>query len=385
MDSAQHETVIIGAGVIGAALAYRLSTSGTPVTVIDRATPATGASGAGFSWVNAAHKTPSDYFRLNAKGVAAHHAWRAALPGASWFHPVGNIELTRRGETTAALEARSEELATAGYPVRRMAGAEARDAVPGLQIPDGAGVFHFQDEGWVDAPAMTHDLLHRAVQAGAALRTHDPVVGIERSANGRVAAVRLRSGGTVSGAEFVIAAGNGASALLSELGAPDPLTSGDGHPGPRTGPGAPHPTVGMVVETTAVADAPRPVVHAPGISFRPAPNGGLTLTDNPTAAQWSRADPRLWDVPALLMERAARLLPQLHGAHIAQVRVGERVLPVDGLSVAGRLPGAPNAYLVVTHSGVTLAPFLAELIADEIGGAERGELAGFRPDRFERR
>jgi len=40
-------------------------------------------------------------------------------------------------------------------------------------------------------------------------------------------------------------------------------------------------------------------------------------------------------------------------------------------------------YVVATHSGVTLAPALAELVASEvIDGADRAELARFRPGRF---
>ena len=46
------------------------------------------------------------------------------------------------------------------------------------------------------------------------------------------------------------------------------------------------------------------------------------------------------------------------------VRIGVRALPGDEMPVVGRIPGHDNVYVCTTHSGVTLAPLLAELTAD---------------------
>ena len=56
---------------------------------------------------------------------------------------------------------------------------------------------------------------------------------------------------------------------------------------------------------------------------------------------------------------------------------------VDGLSVVGPVPAVSNYYLVVTHSGVKLSPYLAKVAADEIvRGKEHPKLGDFRPSRF---
>jgi glycine/D-amino acid oxidase-like deaminating enzyme len=58
-------------------------------------------------------------------------------------------------------------------------------------------------------------------------------------------------------------------------------------------------------------------------------------------------------------------------------------MPADRHTVAGRVPGLKNAWMIATHSGVTLGPFLGRLIADEIvRGTPSALLAPFRPDRF---
>jgi glycine/D-amino acid oxidase-like deaminating enzyme len=62
--------------------------------------------------------------------------------------------------------------------------------------------------------------------------------------------------------------------------------------------------------------------------------------------------------------------------------VGLRPLPVDGLTIAGWVPVVAGLYVIVTHSGVTLAPILAELAAREVEGALDPALAPFRPERF---
>ena len=58
-------------------------------------------------------------------------------------------------------------------------------------------------------------------------------------------------------------------------------------------------------------------------------------------------------------------------------------MPRDGRSIAGPVPGTEGLYVLATHSGVTLAPVLGALLAEEIAvGAPPPMLAGFRPDRF---
>jgi glycine/D-amino acid oxidase-like deaminating enzyme len=54
------------------------------------------------------------------------------------------------------------------------------------------------------------------------------------------------------------------------------------------------------------------------------------------------------------------------------------------MPIVGPVPGVENAYVVVTHSGVTLAPILGELVTAELlGGAVPSDLlAPFRPPRL---
>ena len=68
---------------------------------------------------------------------------------------------------------------------------------------------------------------------------------------------------------------------------------------------------------------------------------------------------------------------------MVEARVGVRPMPADGQTIAGRIPGLANAWMLATHSGVTLGPLLGPLIAGEIvGGTPSPVLAPFRCERF---
>ncbi len=83
------------------------------------------------------------------------------------------------------------------------------------------------------------------------------------------------------------------------------------------------------------------------------------------------------------MRRAALILPGIAGARPEAVRIGFRAYPADGYSAVGPIPGVSGYYVAVTHSGVTLAPFLGRAVAEElIGGRDLPQLAPFRPRRF---
>jgi glycine/D-amino acid oxidase-like deaminating enzyme len=67
-----------------------------------------------------------------------------------------------------------------------------------------------------------------------------------------------------------------------------------------------------------------------------------------------------------LLAAGARLLPQLASVELERVTLGWRPLPRDGYPIVGFAPRAPGVYVAVTHSGVILAPMLAQLASLEI-------------------
>jgi glycine/D-amino acid oxidase-like deaminating enzyme len=140
--------------------------------------------------------------------------------------------------------------------------------------------------------------------------------------------------------------------------------------------------VGLSVETFPLDNPLTSVVRGPGVSLRPTRDGGAVIADHATAASHRLTDPELLSIPKILISRAKDLLPALGDIKVRTVRIGPRVWPLDGRTVCGWL--TDRVYVALTHSGVTLAPFIADCVRQELQGDEAHELVDFRPDRFEK-
>jgi glycine/D-amino acid oxidase-like deaminating enzyme len=145
------------------------------------------------------------------------------------------------------------------------------------------------------------------------------------------------------------------------------------------------PTLGLLVFTPPVASGLHRVVHAPSINMRPDGAGRLMLhADDIDDALEPEAEPGIGSpLVQEMLRRAATVLPGIGQVAAEAVRIGIRAIPADGLSTVGAMPGIDGYYVVVTHSGVTLSPFLARAVAAEIVNESREEhLEPFRPGRL---
>lgn len=104
----QKTVIIVGAGVIGAAVAYRVSQSGARVIVLDA--EQAGATPASFGWINASYFLNEDHFRLRAEAMAAWHELQQTLElPISWCGSLCWEE--------GRFEMRQEDLKRLGYDV----------------------------------------------------------------------------------------------------------------------------------------------------------------------------------------------------------------------------------------------------------------------------
>ena len=105
--------LILGAGITGACLAHRLATGGARVTILDRAAPASAASGASFGWVNASFFLSDAHFHLRHAALAAHR--RLAVELGQDAAPQGCLW---QDADDAAFDATCATLARLDYPHR---------------------------------------------------------------------------------------------------------------------------------------------------------------------------------------------------------------------------------------------------------------------------
>src|SRR5436305_8195598 len=98
------KTIVIGAGVMGASVAYRLAQAGAAVTVLEATRVGGGTSGISFAWTNSHNKAPRSYHDLNVAGMQAHAALADELGGTPWWHGGGSLEWAAEADRTGQRE-----------------------------------------------------------------------------------------------------------------------------------------------------------------------------------------------------------------------------------------------------------------------------------------
>lgn len=364
---------VVGAGIVGAATARALARRGARVTVFEQHSPGSGTSGTSFAWVNSHNKLPEAYHRLNLEGCAEHRRVAAQLPGsAAWYFPTGNLEWAGDEDGAQRLVERFDRLSGLGYPCRWLDVAEARRLEPDVLIPEDAlRIALFPDEAHVFPVPLLAALLGDAVDHGAQVRAPVRVASIETAAAG--AEVVLADGAHEQFDVVVSCAGRWTRELLGSVPLVDPSEAG----------GA---AVGFLGFTDSIPARVSRVLTTPRLNVRPDGGGRLVVQglDLDGAADPAQPPGCESSIATQLLDRLRDVLVPAHLVAMASLRVGQRVLPADGFTVAGPVDDGRHCYVLATHSGITMGPVLGELAAAEVIDGERSPLlADFRPDRFD--
>lgn len=372
--------VIVGGGVLGASIANALVTQAARVTMLDAVTPGSAASATSFAWVNAQKKEPNSYFRLNFDGLVEYHRLVDNGFGADWFHPIGNVEVATDSTYSAALDAIVDDLITRGYEAERVTARQAADLEPLIDPGRIVDAAYFRAEGWVDTKRMIADMLTNVAAGGGEIRAYCAAAGFEHV--GACTKVLLEDGEELLADYVVCAVGTATQRLLEGSGIAVPLIEERDRRlrGPND---ERYSAVGGLADTAPLRVPLRRVLHTPDMGLRPSASGRAVLAGDGGGSRVPRTDCGIFGLGPNLLERARKVFPAMVDVPLERVRVGVRPLPADGLTVAGFAESVPGVYVVVTHSGVTLAQYLARLIATEVlCQSEIPELADFRPARF---
>ena len=372
------KVAVIGAGILGAAIAWRLARRGVRVVLIEKGQPGHGASSHSFAWINAGAKEPIGYHNLNRRSLEMWGRFAAAIgddgdPGSVGLRWGGKVSWESDPVAAEALVARVRQLQSWGYPSRLIEAGELKRLEPGLNIGPVAVAEYSPNEGQVEPQMVVDACLRRLGEMDCEVYADAEVDGFEQSDDGRVHGV-VTAAGSVKVDAVVVAVGTDTTRLAAWAGVNVPQAE----------------SPGVVIRTNPLLPLLHnvPVVYAPPlgdgrreIHLRQCADGRLMIGegDQESLAQddsQAHADD--------LLARAGRYLPGLDGAQAVPVPVGWRPMPLDGYPVMGYAAEAPNVYVALTHSGVTLAPALSQLAAQEIydGTPADAVLGPYRPQRF---
>ena len=374
--SADH-VVIVGGGVLGASLAYHLSRRGAQITLLEKEAPAAGATSRSFAWINADFsKQPLDYHTFNKLGVWAHHLLQQELPRLpvewggclQWHVDIVRAERLRR---------QLRQLEAWGYDVRSVSEAEFHSLEPDSRPGNILAACFAEQEGFANPTALTEMLLTKAREAGRrnylSLRSHGS------GPRGLPNPIGQDDQGRVPAGVLILAAGVGTPALASMAGVDVPLI----------------PAPGLLVHTKPMPALVHRVLIGPDAHVKQYRDGGMVIGDDfgpPQNAVHEYLNHHPLDFPddatrrlheRRILKQAAAYLPAAEKAPVERVTLGWRPMPKDGFPTISPAGNCPNLYIVVTHSGVTLAAILGELVTEEIlDGVSVAMLEPYRPSRF---
>ncbi|MCX7349509.1 MAG: FAD-binding oxidoreductase [Alphaproteobacteria bacterium] len=348
--------IVIGSGIIGASIAYHLAKQGAEVTVIEAGEPGGVATRASWAWINASWGNPEPYFRLRLSSIAQWHKMQSEIPqlainwcgGLIWDIP------------PAELDAYAAERAEWGQPLRKVGRGEIHAIEPNLATVPDYGYFA-PGEGMLEPLATTRVLLDAAKALGAEVLAETPVKWLAEE-HGRVVGV-MTEVGVIHADETVVAAGAQTAHLLDSVGLTFRMSS----------------PAGLLSHSKPAPKLLNGLVMTPGLHIRQTTEGRIVA-----GTDFAGADPE-GNADALAADLQAKVEAMVQGAEglgLDFYTVGYRPTPADGFSAIGRPHSKNGLYVVVTHSGVTLAAALGLFAANELlGGTRDPRLATFSPDR----
>ncbi|MEX0809728.1 MAG: FAD-binding oxidoreductase [Dongiaceae bacterium] len=358
MNASKLRIVVVGAGIVGASIAYHLARGGAAVTVLEQNCPASGVTGKSFAWINVSHGVAAENAMLRAQALGDYRRLQGELGDALKIDWCGALTWTGNpGESESLVR----DHAARGYDIRLVTRDEIATLEPGLVAPPDCAAFA-PGEGALDPVVATDALIRAAREAGAAINLTTPVIALATDA-ARVTGVVTR-GGRIDADRVVLAAGLGTVPLCAALGIVPPI---DASPA-------------LLLRFRATQTLLRRIVSTPLFEIRQPAAATLLAADD-------YIDESSENGPQAIAQRAlAAIRGALHGGEaitLEDVTAGLRPMPGDGLPIIGGVAAAPGLYFAVMHAGVALAPTVGRLVAGEIiDGHDVSALAHCRPARF---
>ncbi len=357
-----HDVVVVGAGVIGLACAWRAAQRGLDVCVLERDRPGAGASSvAAGMLVPVTEAEFGDERALLERTVAAARAYPdfvAELEDTSGldvgYRRPGTLHVALDRDEAEELQRLHEFRASLGLETDWLTPRRCRELEPGL-APACAGGMYAPDEAYVDPAALTRALHAAAEQAGATV-----VVGAEVTEGlfegERLAGVRTGDGTPYPAGQVVLAAGcwSGSCSWLPQEARP-PV----------------RPVKGQILELRGPADRRLcdHVVRTPWVYVLQRPDGRTVVG--------ATVEERGFDTTVTagavheLLREAYRALPEIAELELVAARAGLRPGTPDNLPRIG--PGAIEGLVLATghfRNGILLAPKTADAVAEVLAGEE---------------
>ncbi|REK75562.1 NAD(P)/FAD-dependent oxidoreductase [Paenibacillus paeoniae] len=344
----RQKIVVIGAGIVGASLAYQLAKRNQDVTVIERhPAAAREVTEKSFAWIHTTHRVAPEYRHLYDAAVEEYHALQQELSELP-IHWQGALTW---GNSTPEENFRFQQLNREQLEVLE----------PHLkEYPDEA--MFASEEGALDPIKVTELLLNKAQEYGAKIQFDTNATQLQQE-NSHLIGIHT-SKGFLESDVVVLASGTNVTELCEPIGLSVPVTA----------------SPSILIRMKSVHRLIHTLISNAQFEAR-------QLTDHTMLAAEDYIDESEENGPEAIGKRAFQTLRRsLKGGEqleLESIKVGMRPMPEDGYPIVGFDDHIKGLYLTVMHSAITLAPLIARLAASELIDREpKSELEACRLSRF---
>jgi glycine oxidase len=363
-----RDVIVVGGGVIGCSIAWRLAQSGLKVTLFERGRVGCEASRAAAGMLSPQGETqqPGPFFELCLRSRSMYRAFAEELKEASGI----DVEYKDEGTLFVVLEGEDEDekikwaawQLEAGLRLEHVSANQIRHIEPGVTKTAPRAIF-LPDEHQVEN-RLVMDALEVAIKRAGVELIEGAEVTALTTERGNVNGV-ISEGQRVDASAVVVAAGSWSSELLAPLGMNVKVTPARGQ------------MVALRGETCPITR----VIHSSKVYVVPRRDGRVLIGATVEYAGFVKAVTA--EGITRLLTAAIEVVPQLKDFAIVESWSGLRPDTIDHLPIIG--PGnVKNLWLATGHfrNGILLAPATAGAIASSI---ESGYVSdGFKPFGIER-
>jgi glycine/D-amino acid oxidase-like deaminating enzyme len=359
------QVLIVGCGVVGAAIAYELcQVPGLEITVLDRQPPAQASTGAALGVLMGAisQKLKGRNLHLRLSSLQKYDQWIPELEERTGrtipFNRQGILRLCFEGEDLDFWNHLITVRQTQGWKLEMLGHDRLAHDYPQLNLERVIAAVYSPDDRQVDPVALTLALVEAATRKGVTFRFGETVTGVD-AASPRCQMVYTSHGNSLSPDWLVIAAGLGSTPLTAQL---QPLVELC-------------PVLGQAIQLRlprSLGTFPaQPVITGEDVHIVPLPSHssgfdywvGATV-EFPESNQEPVAQESLLRE---VREKAIALCPALAEGETIRTWSGLRPRPVGRPApIIEKLPGYDNVILATGHyrNGVLLAPATADRVRE---------------------
>jgi glycine oxidase len=363
--------IVIGAGVIGCAVAHELARRGAAVRVIDDRQPGMGATQASAGMLapfTEAKDRNHAFLDLAVRSLGLYDAFVADIAATAsvqvGYQRTGTLEVATTREHMAGLQHLSGRLKAHGVALRLLDASAARAEEPHLGAEVAGGLL-IESHGFVNAGELTRGLAAAARRHGADFVHGARALRISPQAGGVIVET---SQGSLTGDAVVLAAGSWSGRLEIEGVSPPPI----------------RPVRGQLLHLGWRDVNLRRVIWGEQCYLVPWQDG--TLLVGATMEEVGFDETNTVAGVRELLEAACALVPRASAADLLSARAGLRPGSPDAMPIVGPSRTMANLMYATGHfrNGVLLAPVTAQLVADALlDGRSDPALAAVGPQRFE--